>query len=56
MIVAIESIIEIKRPIDLAFVRMTDGTKRFVSKSKLNHRLILAYKEMIRGETRDGQA
>jgi len=54
--ITIESIIEIKRPVDLAKVRMSDGSKRFVSKSMLNHKLVAAYKEMIRGEGRDGQA
>ncbi len=56
MILSIESIIEVKRPIDLAFVRMSDGTKRFVSKAKLTHKLVKAYREEIRNESKDGQS
>lgn len=57
MILNIKRIIEIKRPINLAFVEMEDGSKRFVSKDKLNHVLVKAYHEEIRGEsgTKDGQ-
>lgn len=46
----IKRIIEIKRPIDLAFVELEDGKRVFVSKSELNHRLVAAYREEIRGE------
>lgn len=53
--VTIDYIIEIKGPIDLAKVRMTDGSVKFVSKAKLNHTLIKIYRAEIRGESKDGQ-
>jgi hypothetical protein len=49
----IRKIIEIKRPIDLVFVELENGKRVFVSKSELNHRLVKAYHEEIRGEGGD---